>query len=100
MQAQKRSRIRALILIKIGIAPLAGDDEVEPAITIHIRQGDTATEQIGGDPGFRSNIVKAIVWSFHEKSSFVATAYIVSGTKAWPQSRITDKAVIRSAQRL
>src|SRR5579871_5330895 len=100
MQAQECSCARAVILIKIGITPLAGDDEVEPSITIHIRQGDAATEQIGGYSYFLGYIVKAMVRSFNEKSSFVAAAYIVSGTKAWPQTRVADETVIGGSQRL
>ena len=81
MQAHERSRVRAFVLVKIGVAPLAGDDEVEASITINISQCDSTTKQVGCDSGLRGNVVKTMVATLNKESGLKGLSGLSGDTR-------------------
>src|SRR5579864_4411984 len=100
MQGEKIPCCRAFVLEQVGIAPLSRDDKVEPAITVHVRKGNSPAEHGTCNTCFCCDVVETMIWTFDEKHSLVVAAHIVSGTERRPEARIADQAVIGSAQRL
>src|ERR1044072_8058837 len=67
MKSQKLSATFAFVMIKIGRLPLISDDEVECAIAVDIRHGDSATDVRLTESKFDGQIVITPVFGTHKE---------------------------------
>src|SRR5947209_11625335 len=100
MQSEKRSLRGAFIFVEVRIAPLIGDDEVQPPVAVYVGNCDSARICRNSEPGFLGNVVIAMIGSLHEECSLVVAAHIVTRLEPRPQPRIVNQAVIRCSLRL
>jgi hypothetical protein len=100
MKSEKVAAVPTIVVIKIGWLPLISDDEVEPAIAIHISQCNPATDLGLVQSHVSGHVVVPAISGPNKKRIVLVAAKIISRLKPRPTARMGHKSIVAHRQLL